>query len=165
MRAPITAAGAMAAGVFAVLAVPPDLSAQQIDDQMRPMAGEYRSNLSLISVDMPDAPPQVADMMQQIMSREFTFCLTEQDVEEGFREALNRSQQGDCSYQRFRAVDGVIDAQMTCEGPAGEDVTMTLEGTGSPTSADFTMTMSGNLGMGPGSMVMRVQQGRIGSCS
>lgn len=164
MKTWILGAGAMATAFAIAGASPGDLSAQQLDDEMRPLAGQYAADISVLSIDMPDAPPEMAGMMSQMMNRKFNFCLTKQDVDEGFRSVMNRSQQGDCSYSRFNASGGRIDAEMTCDA-GGSPMTMVMQGSGSPTSSDVTMTMSGDMGMGPGSITMRVINQRLGDCS
>jgi len=155
-------AAAIGVGAATLVAMPGDLFAQ--GEEMRPQPGEYRSNVTLQSLDMPNAPPQVANMMRSMMSREFTYCLTPSDVEEGYRAMTSRSQEGDCQYDRFDASGGEILAEMTCRTD-GRTIEMVMEGTGTPTSSDMTMTMNGDMGMGPGSMVMRVEHERIGECS
>lgn len=152
----------LALGAVTLAAAPAMLTAQD-ETQMRPEPGEYRSNVTLQSLDMPGAPPQVANMMRSMMSREFTYCLTPQEVEEGFRAMTERSQEGDCQYENFDFSNGRFDAAATCRTD-GRDLRMTWEGTGSPTSSDIIMTMSGDMGMGPGSMTMRVVHERIGDC-
>ncbi len=159
----VLGAGALAAAFAIAGASPDDLAAQQLDDEMRPMAGQYQAKMTVLSIDMPDAPPEMAGMMTQMMNRTFKFCLTAAEVDEGFRSVMNRSQQGDCSYSRFNAVDGKIDAEMTCDA-GGNPMTMVMQGTGSPTSSDVTMTMSGDMGMGPGTIKLRTQNQRLGDC-
>ncbi|MGB3711074.1 MAG: DUF3617 domain-containing protein [Erythrobacter sp.] len=159
---PNTKFAALALGAAALATAPAVLIAQN-DGQMLPQAGEYRSQVTLQSLDMPNAPPQVADMMRSMMSREFTYCLTPEDVAEGYRAMTDRSQQGDCTYERFDASGGKIDAVMSCTTD-GRRVDMTMQGTGTPTSSDVTMRMSGDMGMGPGSMTMHVTHQRIGDC-
>ena len=140
-----------------------DVAAAAANSDIRPLPGEYRVNMTLLSIDIPDAPPQMAGMMSQIMSRSFEYCLTQEDVEQGFKEMTRKSQDGECNYQRFSANGGEIDAEMTCTTD-GRTMTMEMEGTGTATSSDITMTMSGDMGMGPGSMKLRAVHERIGKC-
>lgn len=143
------------------------LSAQIDPGTARPMAGEYRAEITFLSLDMPGAPPQVADMMGQMMSRTTKYCLTEAEIAEGYRAITDRSLRSggnDCTYERFSYAGGSIDAVMLCK-VEGRDVRMQMQGTGSATSSDITMTMSGDFGMGDGSMTMRAQHERIGDCS
>ncbi|MFL0356023.1 DUF3617 domain-containing protein [Erythrobacter sp. GH1-10] len=140
-----------------------EVASAAASSDVKPMPGKYRSDVELISLDMPGAPPQVADMMRGRMSRSFDYCLTQDDVDEGFKEMTRKSQEGDCTFQRFDATGGNIDAEMTCK-TGGGTMTMVMEGTGTPTSSDVTMTMSGDMGMGPTTMKFRAQHERIGDC-
>lgn len=153
-------------GLAAALTLPDALSAQVEPPEMRPETGKYSADITVQSVDIPGAPPQMAGMMTKMMSRQTTYCLTEEDVEEGYR-AITRRSQGkgtdDCTYDRFSMKDGELDAQMTCRVD-GRTMTMNMEGTGTPTSSDITMTMNGDMGMGPGTIQMRVLHKRLGPC-
>lgn len=153
--------------LVAAAALTGTLSAQIDPGNARPMAGEYSAQVSFLSLDLPGAPPQMADMMSRLMSREITYCLTEAEIEEGYRSILNRSTRDggeSCTYERFSYSDGEIDAVMQCRVD-GRDMRMEMQGTGSATSSDITMKMSGDFGMGDGSMTMRAQHQRIGDCS
>lgn len=155
---------AVAAAAFVVIDTETgDLAAQEVVDEIRPLPGQYAAEMTVISVDMPDAPPNLAQMVVQMMSRKFEFCLTPEEVEQNFRAILNRGQDG-CTYTRYNASGGTIDAELICEGDEGP-ITMVMEGTGSPTASDVNMTMSGDMGMGPGSIEMRVVNRRLGDCS
>lgn len=140
------------------------VEAQAASSNVRPTPGQYRSDVTLLSIDIPDAPPQMDGMMKKMFSRSFEYCLTQEEVDEGYKSMTRRSQDGDCTFQRFDTDGGRIDAEMTCNTD-GRTMTMEMEGTGTETSADFTMTMSGNMGTGPGSMKLRAQHERIGNCS
>ena len=155
---------ALAMAVAGASVSPDNLSAQEIDQDMLPLPGQYQADVSLISVDMPGAPPEMAAMMGQMMGRKFNYCLTEEEVEKGFQAIMNRTLDGECAYARFIAVDGKIDAEMTCKDD-GRDMTMVMQGTGSPTSSDITITMSGEMGMGPGTIKLRTIHNRVGGCS
>ncbi|MEO0690289.1 MAG: DUF3617 domain-containing protein [Pseudomonadota bacterium] len=148
-----------------VLASAVAVGAQTIDPGMKPQPGEYESRIEVISVSIPGMPANMADMMRGAMNRTTKFCLTEEDVEEGFKAAMRRSQDGDCQFERFNAVGGKIDAVMICQTETGP-MTMNMNGTGTPTQSDVTMTVSGDMGMGEGpmNMEMRVIQNRLGSC-
>jgi hypothetical protein len=153
-------------GLAAAITLPDALFAQVDPPEMRPETGKYSADITVQEVDIPGAPPQMAGMMTRMMSRKTTYCLTEQDVEEGYR-AITRRSQGeggeDCAYDRFSMEDGELDAQMTCRVD-GRTMTMNMEGTGTPTSSDITMTMKGDMGVGPGSIRMRVLHRRLGPC-
>ena len=145
------------------LAVAGGAIAPDIDPDMKPMAGMYESDITLLSMNMPGVPANMVDMMRGMFERKTKFCITPEEVEEGFQQAPRKSQEGECSYDSFNAANGRIDAVLVCKGENGT-MTMEMSGTGTPTSSDVTMEMSGDLGTGPGSMKMRVKQRRLGDC-
>ena len=114
-------------------------------------------------MNIPGVPGNMAGMMKEAISQKTTFCLSEADVEEGYQSALRKSQQGDCSFERFNASGGTIDAVMTCDSEMGP-MTMTINGSGTPTASDVTMEVSGKMEGSPMSMKMRVVQKRLGDC-
>ena len=151
----LVGAGAMACAVVA--------GAQAIDESMKPQPGKYNSDITLIDANIPGLPKQMLGIIKKRMSRSTEICLTAEEVEEGYKQALARTQDGECTYERFNATGGTIDAVMICESPTGP-MTMTMNGTGNTTNSDVTMNVVGNMGQGEGSMTMRVVQKRIGDC-
>ncbi len=141
--------------------------AEMADNSVRPQPGQYRSTTELLEVDLPGAPPEVVAMMRSTMSGTSTeYCLTQNEVENGFEEMMRQSQEGDCEFQRFNLDGGDFDAAMTCSVPQGGEMSMVMDGTGSRTGSDTKMTMTGNIpGLGESKMVMRVQAERIGDCA
>ena len=99
----------------------------------------------------------------KIFERKTKICVTAEEVEEGWKDALRKSQDGECKYESFSASGGQMDAVMVCNTENGK-MTMEMSGTGTSTTSDVTMKMSGNMGTGPGSMSMRVKQKRLGDC-
>lgn len=140
-------------------------AAANFDESVRPEAGQYRASIEVLEVDIPGAPPQVAEMMKSSMSSTTSeFCLTEEQAARGFEEMAQQGQE-DCTYDKFEVDGGSIDAAMTCK-QAGNEVKMTVVGTGGRTSSEMTMTMTGDFaGMGEGTMKMKTSQERIGDCS
>lgn len=160
------AAGALGAALIVAAAIPGSDALAQIDaGGDRPQAGEYRATITFQSIDMPGAPPQVADMMSRMMSRTTTYCLTESEIEEGYRAITDRSSgpEQECTYDRFDYSGGTIDAVMQCNVD-GRAMTMEMTGTGGATSSDITMRMRGDFGMGDGSMTLRAQHEWLGEC-
>ncbi|MEL6239414.1 MAG: DUF3617 domain-containing protein [Pseudomonadota bacterium] len=150
-----------AAGLAGIMSVA--VAAQTVDESMKPQPGKYASDLTLIDADIPGLPKQMLGMIKKRMSRSTTICLTAEEVEEGYKAALARTQDGECTYERFNATGGVIDAKMICKGPNGP-MTMVMNGTGTKTNSDVTMNVTGNMGGGEGAMTMRVVQTRLGDC-
>ncbi|MEQ5788687.1 DUF3617 domain-containing protein [Erythrobacter sp. NFXS35] len=137
--------------------------AQTLDEDMKPLPGQYESRVELISMDIPGVPANMMGMMKGAFERSVTICLTPEEVEEGYKDALRKSQDGECKYKSFSATGGKMNAEMVCDTDNGP-MTLTMTGTGTPTTSDVTMMMRGNMGPGPGSMSMRVRQRRIGDC-
>jgi hypothetical protein len=136
-----------------------------------PQPGLYRSSVKLVSYDMPGAPPQMADMMNQRMnglnSKPTEYCLTPEEAKGGFEEMLRKGQQGKCTFQKFEAGTNTIDASMTCETGPGVTSTVAMKGTISATASKLDMEMAQNNPGVPGgriSMKMHVENERIGDC-
>lgn len=137
-------------------------------EAVRPEPGLYRSTVELLEVDLPGAPEGVADMMRDAMGSNAPteYCLTQEEVDEGFEEMARNSQNGDCSFERFDADGGEIDAVMNCNTGDGNTARMTMQGTGGPTSSEMTMTMESEVpGMGTANMRMKATHERIGDCA
>ena len=150
------------AGVVALLGTGAVI-AQTVDESMKPQPGQYESQTQLISMDIPGMPANMMGMMKGVFERTTKICLTAEAVEEGYREALKKSQDGDCKYDSFSASGGEMEAVMVCDTDEGR-MTLTMSGTGTPTTSDVTMKMTGNMGGAPGSLSMRVIQKRVGDC-
>ncbi|MEM7702224.1 MAG: DUF3617 domain-containing protein [Pseudomonadota bacterium] len=150
------------AGVVALLGTGAVI-AQTVDEDMKPLPGQYESQITLLSMNIPGMPANMMGMMKGVFERKTKICVTAEEVEQGYKDALRKAQDGDCRYNSFSATGGKMDAVMVCDTDQGE-MTMTMSGTGTPTTSDVTMKMTGDMGTGPGSMSMRVQQTRIGDC-
>ena len=143
--------------------------AERARDAVRPEPGLYRSTVELLEVDMPGAPAGVEDTMKRMMGGSNTaseYCLTQQDVDRGFEEMARKSQQGDCTFERFDVDGGDIDAAMNCTVQGGQTMRMTMQGTGGPTSSEMTMNMETDMpGVGTANMRMKATHQRIGDCT
>ena len=137
--------------------------AQTLDEDMKPTPGQYESQIELLSMDIPGMPANMMGMMKGMFETKTKICITAEEVEEGWKDALRKSQDGECKYQSFSASGGQMDAVMVAATENGK-MTMEMSGTGTSTTSDVTMKMSGNMGTGPGSMSMRVKQKRLGDC-
>lgn len=145
-------------------------AAASAEDMVRPQPGQYRATVEFVDVEVPNAPQQVQDMMRSMFDRgpqSHEYCLTKEEAEKGFEEMTRQAQEGDsdCSFEKFDASGGSIDAIMNCN--AGEDGTarMTITGTGTETSSEMRMRMEAQ---GPGgqsmTLTMNSKQERIGDC-
>jgi hypothetical protein len=130
--------------------------------------GRWETRVSLLDIDMPGMPPQVAAQMKQSMGKmqehSFASCLTAADLKrpkEDFFAGANK----DCRYDHFTMSGGKIDAMLRCEGkPAGG---MTMAMTGSYSRDNYEATTAMDVAGGPqGHMKMRshMESHRVGQC-
>lgn len=135
-------------------------------DAVQPQPGRYRAVMEVIEIDIPGAPDGAGDMMRQMMDGQAReYCLTQADVDKGYEEMARQSQDGDCSFERFEADGGDIDARMVCTGQGPGAIEMAMTGTATPTSSVMNMTMTGNMtGMGESTLRMKATHERVGDC-
>lgn len=132
---------------------------------IKPQPGQYRASMEVLELTAAGAPQEAIDMMKQMMSRSFEYCLSEEDAEGGFEEMLKEGQDENCGFEKFELEGGDFDAVMSCKGGEEGNIRMSIKGTGTETSSDTTVTMEGGVpGMGDGKMVMRNKHERIGDC-
>ncbi|MBX7482453.1 DUF3617 domain-containing protein [Qipengyuania qiaonensis] len=139
-------------------------------DMVRPQPGQYRTTVEFVDVSMPDAPQQVQDMMRGMFDRgpqTHEYCLTKEEADKGFEEMARQAQDNssDCTFEKFDAAGGRIDAIMNCNAAGQGAARMTMTGTASETASEMTMTMDAE---GPNGqtmkMTMKSSQERIGDC-
>ena len=131
--------------------------------------GKWETKVSLLDVDIPGMPPQMAAQMKQTMAKmqehSFASCLTAEDVKrpkEDFFAGTNK----DCRYDHFTMSGGKIDAALRCEGKPSGGMKMTINGTYSRDSYEATMAMD-VAGGREGGMKMRShsESHRVGQCT
>ncbi|SHN53031.1 DUF3617 domain-containing protein [Erythrobacter sanguineus] len=128
-----------------------------------PEPGQYKATITMTGMEIPGMPADMAGHGSG-MTTTSEYCLTEEDVAQGFEEMMKRGQDGECAYESFNLDGGKMDAVMVCKTPAGE-ARMTMNGTASPTTSDFTATMKMNVPeMGEGTMSFAAKHERIGDC-
>ena len=146
--------------------------AKEAEQMVKPQPGQYESSMKMIDLSIPGLPADQAAQMKQMMgsagSQVNSFCLTEEEANMGFEEMIRKSQDGECSFDRFDATAGTIDAKMTCtpkEG--GGSATITMKGTMTATSSTMDMEMDQTNPEMPGGkmqMKMQVSSKRVGEC-
>ena len=142
-------------------------------DLPKPQPGEYRTSGELVELAIPGASDEEIQMMRGIMeqgaAQERTFCMTQEEADEGYREFLQNFQTGtdECQFTDFSVSGDKLDAKMACDDGAGSSGTMAFGGTISETSQDMTMTMDMKNPASDGNMrmVMRTVTERIGDCT
>ena len=141
-----------------------DEAASQIAAEgIKPQPGLYKATITMTGMEIPGMPAEMAGHGSG-MTTTSDYCLTEEEVAKGFEEMMKRGQNGECSYESFSLKDGKFDAVMVCKTPEG-DARMTMNGTATPTSSDFTATMKMNVPeMGEGTMSFAAKHERVGDC-
>lgn len=133
---------------------------------LRPEAGNYSVTMTLAKVDIPGAPPQAVEMMGSMMNNTFEYCLTPEEADKGFEEALTEGQDESCTIEKFDLNGGDIDMAMTCSPAEGGTMRMTMNGNVSPTKSEINVVSKGTLpGVGDANIEMTMVQERIGDCA
>jgi hypothetical protein len=145
-----------------------DVSAESVAAQakaqgMMPEPGQYKATITMTGIDTPGMPAEMAGHGSG-MTTTTDYCLTKEEVDQGFEEMMKRGQNGECSYESFNLDDGKMDAVMVCKSAEGT-ARMTMNGTATPTTSDFTATMAMNFqGMGDATMKFDAKHERVGDC-
>lgn len=147
-----------------------DEAAAKSDEMVKPDPGQYRNTVELVNLELPGAPKEVQDMMKQMMGGEpkvSEYCLTKEEADKGFEEMAKQSQDNDdCTFEKFEAEGGKIDAVMNCTANGQGTAKMTLNGVGTRTSSQMTMTIDATAPDGKAmKMTMKSNQERIGDCT
>ena len=144
-------------------------AARRAEEIVKPQPGQYRATVQVLDISLPGAPPQVVQQMEQMrkagaQTREY--CLTPEQANKGFEEMIKQANSDDaCTFSKFEANGGKIDAVMNCSRPGQGSGRMVMQGTGSRTSSNMTMTMNIEApGGNQMTMKMRSEQERIGDC-
>ena len=133
--------------------------------KLKPVAGKYKTSITVTKVDVPGAPPQMAEMMGSAMNQENEFCLTPEQAEKGFEDSLKQGRDDTCKISTFTLDGDQVDMKMSCNDPASGPVTVAMTGQVGETSSDLQMTVNGKIPqMGDMEMVMSFTQTRIGDC-
>lgn len=130
---------------------------------LKPEAGQYKAVITMSGMDIPGMPPEMKGHGAGLTTTT-EYCLTQEEVDKGFEEMMKRGQNGECSYERFSLKDGKMDAVMVCKTAEG-DARMSMNGTVTPTSSDFTASMAMQVPeMGEGKMTFTARHERVGDC-
>lgn len=147
----------------------PDEVQDEIAQMTKPQPGLYRSTSTLVSLEMPGAPAEAVEAMRRMFSAQGgqEFCLTQAEADKGYEEMTRKLAQGNCTYDRFNANAGSLDAKLTCEVAEGARAVIEMQGTVSETGSKMTMRVNQSApGMPAGGMTMvaNVSSERVGDC-
>ncbi len=139
--------------------------AERAGADVRPDPGKYAVTMEFVKADIPGAPPEMKDMMSSMMSNSFEYCLTPEEAEKGYEEALREGQDESCTIQRFELDGGDIDMAMTCGSPEDGNMNVSMTGNVTSTSSEMNVVSEGTLeGIGEANIEMQMTQTRVGDC-
>jgi hypothetical protein len=138
-------------------------AAGAVANMPKPEAGLYRATITMTGIDIPGMGGNMPGHGSG-MTTTSEYCLTADEVAEGYEEMMKRGQDGSCSYERFNVAGGKLDAVMLCKTEDG-NARMEMKGTATATSSEFDAKMKMDLdGMGNGTMRFKAKHERIGDC-
>lgn len=121
--------------------------------------GKWQTTVTIVDVQMPRAPPDIAAAMKERPTT-VTACVTPEQAKAGPRAALKAN--AGCRFTEYSAARGRIATKMVCNRPGGA-MTAVSSGTYSATRYD----MIGKAVMGDamkGTVTTRTASRRIGGC-
>jgi hypothetical protein len=141
----------------------------------KPKAGQYSSTAQVVAFEAPGLPPAQAEQMKQMFSglaaQEQSYCLTQEDADKGFEEAVKQMNEPDdgqkCQFDKFSVDGNRLDARMSCESGEAGTSTMNMAGTIDEEQQDLTMEVKQESSQIPGGVInitMRVKSQRTGEC-
>ncbi|MES2497001.1 MAG: DUF3617 domain-containing protein [Pseudomonadota bacterium] len=134
--------------------------AVSVPAQAQVQPGQWEASVTVRSIDMPGAPPQVVAMMKGKTTRQ-TYCLTAEQAAKGPQEMLK--QNPSCRFTKYSMAGGAISTSMIC---SQNGATMNAQANGSYTATSFNVTstavMSGQMSM---KMTSTSSGRRLGPCS
>jgi hypothetical protein len=139
-------------------------------DQSFVEPGKWHTDVTVLDMDIPGLPPEMAQRMKQTMGKVqgqgFDNCLTEADVKRP-REDFFAGNKNNCRYDHFTMSGGKIDAALKCDGHGSETIAMTINGSYSREAYEATMAMDMSGGPSGQGMKMRSHSTarRIGQCT
>ena len=129
----------------------------------KPRPGFYKATITLTEIAIPGMPPEMEGHGAGMVTTT-DYCVTEADVAKGYQDMLKQGQNGECSFESFKADGAAIEGVMLCQTPEGAKRT-TMSGTTSPTTAEFTASTKVNFdGVGEATMNFAGKHERIGDC-
>lgn len=143
----------------------------EVAQMVKPRPGLYSSSVKMINFAVPGMPPAQAERLKGMFSQTAQarqFCLTPAESEKGYREMTKKLAQGNCTYDRFEARGGTLDAKLTCQAAKGMTAVIEMRGTMTPEGSQMHMKMDQSMAAMPGKgvkMEMEVSSTRVGDCT
>ncbi len=140
--------------------------AAEVAFQMQP--GKYRTSVVVQKVEIPGMPAKVAEQMKAMMSKNSSSesCITPDRAAKGVEVMKEQMAKGQCTFDKFEATSGTVDAAFTCQSGDQMTVKATSKGTYTPTGSVIQAT--GDM-TGPGGRTIHIEHTitteRIGDCA
>ncbi|MEO0463656.1 MAG: DUF3617 domain-containing protein [Pseudomonadota bacterium] len=132
---------------------------------LKPEPGKYKSTMTFVTADIPGLPEEAKGMMGSNMNFSSEFCMTQEMADEGFEQAAEQGQQGDCSMSKYEIDGSDVSMEMACKQPGAGDMNVSMQGTVTPTRSEFDVTTKGEIPQfGEAEFTMSMVQERIGDC-
>ena len=96
--------------------------------------GQWETKMTINTVDMPGAPPMVANMMRG-RTTTINHCITPEQATKGPQEMMKNNKT--CTFTRYSVTGGRLSSEMVCKQGGG---TTTATSSGSYTSTSFNAT-------------------------
>jgi len=126
--------------------------------------GQYRTTVTILSMNMPGMPAGMAEKMRA-RPNVSEDCVTSDDVAELTRKSLVNEESGQhCSENNVTSANGRIQGTATCNNGDGGSYTMQMSGTYGSNHVEMDMNMSGQMPGGPMTQQMHMVTDRIGEC-
>lgn len=132
---------------------------------LKPEPGKYKSSMTFVDAKIPGMPEEVKGMMGSGMNFSSEFCMTPEMADQGFEQAAEQGQQGDCSISKYEIDGNDMVMEMSCKQPGAGDMNVAMQGTVTPTRSEFDVTTKGEIPQfGEAEFKMSMVQERIGDC-
>lgn len=139
--------------------------AAEVAFQMQP--GKYRTSVVVQKVEIPGMPAGMADQMKAMMSKNSSSesCITPDRAAKGVEVMKEQMAKGQCTFDKFDATGGTVDAAFTCK--SGDQMTVKATSKGSYTPTGSVIQATGDM-IGPGGKTIHIEHiittERIGDC-
>ena len=140
--------------------------AAEVAFQMQP--GKYRTSVAVQKVEIPGMPAKIAEQMKAMMSKNSTSesCITPDRAAKGVEVMKEQMAKGQCTFDKFEASGGTVDASFSCK--SGDQMTVKATSKGSYTPTGSVIQATGDM-TGPGGKTIHIEHvittERIGDCA
>jgi hypothetical protein len=137
------------------------------ETKVAPQPGQWENSVQLVALETGGIPEPMASQMKAEVGKPpktETGCRKAEEVKPMDLSKLPTMQRG-CSFPKYLAASGKVDAVMQCDTPMGK-ATMTMAGTQTKTGYDLTITQrqTATGQTKESSMTVRMTGKRLGEC-